>query len=327
MYHARHVPYCMGDIRALCTAATCRHHTTSNGEKNVTDIVPEDFVRLGGPPSELANILGPLADLVGTWVGNKGWNIIAMPGPGSLPSDAGNFILLVQPYIETLTISPIGAPVRNRGGAVDQFIGGLEYNLRINELNTMETLHVENGMWLNLADIRPDSGEGVEPPPEFTIARSATIPHGDSAMILGNAITSGGAPVIPNIDIRPPDIGTHAPFGYLETYILDQPIDVVNPNSQLQLAIAGQDIIGTTTLTLDSANHGGIVNIPFINSFADATRFQCTYWIETVRISETQTIQQLQYSQVIDIDFHQKFGEQPGLITWPHANVNTLLKQ
>lgn len=42
-------------------------------------------------------------DLQGTWVGNKGWNIIAVPSQGSTPESTGDFRLLVAPYIETLS--------------------------------------------------------------------------------------------------------------------------------------------------------------------------------------------------------------------------------
>ena len=63
----------------------------------------EGFVRLSSTPKVTDDALGPLAPLVGTWVGNTGWNMIA------LPQDKG-FLLLVRPYIETITFAPIGAP-------------------------------------------------------------------------------------------------------------------------------------------------------------------------------------------------------------------------
>lgn len=290
-------------------------------------IVPEKFVRLGGSPEQQSQTLGPLASLTGTWVGSKGWNIIAVPSPGSTPDDEGDFKLLVRPYTETITFVPVGAPVRNRGGALDQFVGALEYALRINDLETAEVLHVENGMWLYLGDIRPNSGTGAGLKPEFTIARIATIPHGDSALILGNSTVKNGAPGIPAINTLPPDIGTGV-LGYLDPYTQGQPIDVVNPNTVLQEDIKGQDILSTTTLVLDSKNQGGINNIPFTVQHADATRFQCFFWIETVQVPDSnQTFEQLQYTQIIDLVFHKKFGGAPGLITWPHVNINTLKKQ
>jgi hypothetical protein len=290
--------------------------------------MPQTFIRLGGSPDQISDDLGPLADLAGKWVGSHGWNIIAVPSAGSKPDDTGDFQLLIRPYTETITFAPVGAPVRNRGGDLDQFVGALEYDLRINDLETGEVLHVENGMWLYLGNIQPDSGKGGAPSPSFTLARSATIPHGDSALILGNSAVMSGPPNIPDINALPPDIGKSAPLGYLENYP-DQVDELVvkNPNATLRDTILGQNILSTTMLTLDSHNQGAVTNIPFIVQRANATRFQCTFWIETVKVpNSNQTFQQLQYSQIIDIDFHQKFGE-PGLITWPHVNINTLSKQ
>ncbi len=269
--------------------------------------------------------LGPLAGLLGSWTGSKGWNIIAVPSAGSEPDQEGAFELLVRPYTETITFSPVGDLVRNRGGAVDQFIGAVQYEMKVADLETNEALHVENGMWLYLDNIKPESPEDK---PKFSIARSATIPHGDSAMILGNSSQSKGAPTIPDISSEPPDIGAPKVLGYLDPYGTQVPglISVSNPNANLKEDIAKQTILETTTLSLDSANQGGVTNIPFINRFADATRFQCDYWIETVETEDNKTIQQLQYSQIVDLEFHKKFGKE-GLIIWPHVNINTLRKQ
>jgi hypothetical protein len=291
-------------------------------------IAPEAFIRLSGSQQQISDNLGPLADLAGTWVGSRGWNIIAVPSAGSEPNQEGDFQLLVRPYTETITFEPIGAPVRNRGGALDQFIGALAYELRISDRETSEVLHVEDGMWLYLGNIQPNSGTGAGPTPAFTIARSATIPHGDSVLILGDAAIELGAPNFPAINTIPTDIGHPKLFGYLDPYQAPvEGLNVPNPNATLQADIQGQDIVSTTTITLDSRNQGGINNIPFIVQRANATRLQCVLWIETVQVpGSNQTFQQLQYSQIIDLEFHQKFGE-PGLISWPHVNINTLRKQ
>ena len=39
------------------------------------------------------------------------------------------------------------------------------------------------------------------------------------------------------------------------------------------------------------------------------------------------TIEQLQYTQITDIEFHHPFGGGDGLIVWPHLNINTMRKQ
>lgn len=323
-------------LLALLTAGSA----TVFGEDAPPPIEPEKFVRLSGSHEQMSADLGPLAELVGKWVGSNGQNLIAVPALGSTPNSVGAFKLLVQRYTETITFTPVGAKVRNRGGSVDQYVGALEYNLQITNLENGEVLHVENGMWLYLGNIQPDSRSLT---PNFTIARSATIPHGDSVLALGNSVSANSAPTIPNIDTRPPDIGV-AQLGYLDPYDPPWPAgeNWVNPNALLQKRIQGQKILRTTTLTLDTLNAdvstntrwGGIHNIPFIKRHANATRFQGTFWIETVQVpNSNQTYQQLQYSQNTSLEFHKKFsksGTPPGLvglITWPHVNINTLLKQ
>jgi hypothetical protein len=287
----------------------------------------KNFVRLSSSSTDLKDLLGPLAKLAGTWSGSKGWNIIAVPSPGSTPDNEGDFQLLVRPYTETMQFIPVQVPVRNRGGAVDQFVGALEYNLRINDAQTNELLHIENGMYLYLENVQADKSTAAPTSPKFSIARSATIPHGDSVMVLGTFSESPGAPSIPDISTLPPDIGKPTILGYLDPYNAVVPgLNVPNPNDTLRQDLSGLEIQNTTTIALDTANSGGITNIPFINSFANATRMKAVFWIETVQASSTQLIDQLQYSQIIDLEFHKKFGK-PGLITWPHVNINTLKKQ
>lgn len=71
-----------------------------------------------------AETLGDLATLAGDWRGDQGWSITAMPAPGAPGALPAGFILDSKPYAETwrFEIMPGSAP--NRGGAVDQFIGG-----------------------------------------------------------------------------------------------------------------------------------------------------------------------------------------------------------
>jgi hypothetical protein len=268
------------------------------------------LTRIGRPAATSVEELGPLGDLVGTWVGAQGWELIAVP-------NADSFKLIVRPYVETLTFSPIGAPVPDRGGrAGDLMITGLLYETRINALDKPPgVLHIENGMWLYLG---PD------------IARLATIPHGDVLLALGTGSTSEGRPDIPKLDARPPNLGPQRPpLGYLDQYgEVVAPPNVQNVNEVLTVATADQNITRTTTLDVSTANGGGMLNIPFVSQNANATKFACTFWIETVTDPKTgQQVQQLQYSQQTDIRFLLQFGDPDQLITWPHVNVNTLHKQ
>lgn len=300
-------------------------------DNTMTTHTLDTFTRLDGTLEQQQELLGPLAPLVGTWAGSKGWNLIAVPQSGSNPRGQGDFQLLIAPYAEILTFTPIGAPVLNRGGDANQFIGGLQYEQRVVDLNNDQPLHIETGMWLYLGHIDKDPGGEALPAPKFTIARSGTIPHGDSVLILGTAIEQDGPPTIPPAVTLPQNLGTKVPFGYTDVYqTASQPglISAADLNKNLDADIKDQDIISTVIYVLDSNNEGAVKNVPFIDKHAVATRMQATFWVETVQVPQSkQTFQQLQYSQTIDMDFDKRFGGEPGLITWPHVNINTLKKQ
>src|SRR5689334_17458884 len=101
----------------------------------------QPFVRLSGPAHQVADSLGPLAGLVGTWMGSKGWEIIAVPAALGHPPRGEAFRLIVRPYIEIITFVPIGAPVPNRGYPDDLFITGVQYEMRITDAETNQPLH------------------------------------------------------------------------------------------------------------------------------------------------------------------------------------------
>ncbi len=268
--------------------------------------------RFGGSPQETVSIFGPLTNLIGTWVGSKGWNIVAVPN-----QDNG-FILLVAPYTETLTIAPLSTPTPNRGTHIIQEIPTLMYNLSIHNSLTGSLLHAENGTWLLLPEC----------PSGFSIARQASVPHGDSVLALGSPSANEGGPSIPEISTLPVS-GPDTPGGYTDPYIDYTPgINKVNPNQNLVEAIQGQTILQTTSLFVSTANQGGISNIPFITKNANTTQFQANFWIETVQVpGSAQTFLQLQYSQTTIIEFKPQFGNPSQLIQWPHVNINTLVKQ
>lgn len=278
----------------------------------MSEVTGTPFVRLSAPPPALIDQLGPLAGLTGTWFGNRGWNLIAVP-------HAKSFKLLVRPYVETITFEPIGALVPNRAPDETMFIPGLAYQLRIADAETNEAMHMENGLWLLIKDpLYPAATQ---------IARQTSVPHGDSLLALGSSCVTNGPPEIPDISSLPVT-GKGAPAGYTDPYLIPIPgLKPGNPNETLQKTIAGQNIVETTTLTVSTAPPGGIVNIPFIVKNADARHFACTYWIETVKDGSGNVFQQLQYSQQTDLFFLPRFDDPDLLILWPHINVNTLVKQ
>jgi hypothetical protein len=289
-----------------------------------------NFVRLSGTQEEISDLLGPLSNFEGTWAGTKGWNLITVPAAGSDPRGAGNFQIITQQYAETWSFVPVGAPVRNRGGSLDQFIGGLQYEQRVFNLETGEPLHVENGMLLNLTRVVTNPGDQQVSGQKFSIARLANIPHGNTCLLQGDAFFSSGPPTIPPLSVVPTNVGPIA--GYNEQFTLVPPTNPMfpafHPTETLQNAIAGQNITSTTTLVLDTANGGGILNIDFIAATATSTAMQAIFWLETVQPpGGGPLIQQLQYSQVINLEFDVPFGGGQGLITWPHVTINTMVKQ
>lgn len=269
--------------------------------------------RLGGKATETTSMFGPLTDLIGTWVGNKGWNLVAVP------NQHGSFVLLVQPYTETLTITPLSTPTPNRGTSTIQQVPTLMYQLRIHSNVDGSLLHAENGTWLLLEQC----------PDEFSIARQASVPHGDSLLALGGSSVINGAPAIQPISTLPVTGPGAMPLGYTDPYLTPQPgFNKTNPNATLLDAISGQTILSTTTISVSTANKGGITNIPFVTQNANTTSFEATFWIETVQSPATgNTFLQLQYSQTTIIEFIKQFHDPTRLIQWPHVNINTMVKQ
>jgi hypothetical protein len=275
----------------------------------------QGFVRLGSVPEKTADNLGPLASLLGTWVGSRGWNLIAVP-------DAKGFKLLVRPITEMMTVTPVGALVPNRGGpAGTLLIPALHYDLRVADAQTNEPMHIENGMWLLLDD-----------PSGSQVARLSTIPHGDSVLAIGTHSVVQGPPPIPDNSAFP-DTGQPAPLGYTDAYLNTRPpgFSPANPNQTLKDVIKTQKIVRTVMLSVSTAPNGGIVNIPFVVQHANLTKFTGVVWIETVQVTDSDgtvsEFEQLQYSQQADLNFLPRFDDPKRLIMWPHVTVNTLLKQ
>ena len=286
--------------------------------------------------------LGPLAGLQGSWVSvvpsnapANGWNVIAVPGPTS----TDGFTLEVIPYTETLTFTPV-VVAGNRGPIIngvqeEQNIVGLMYEQVITSVCTTDLcnkmgfgsgtqIHAETGMFLYLSNLSPN----------FSIARLSTIPHGNSLLALGNSNIQlptnndffGQASIAPSVVGGGPFDGS---LGYTdEQYTLQQFPDIfsqTDPNSFLQSTLGSSKLSSLTTLTLSTDNYeGGILNIPFIKSNINATKLDCTFWIETIAGPNGTAIDQLQYSQTINLVFPQTGNTQ--LIIWPHVTINTLTK-
>jgi hypothetical protein len=164
------------------------------------------------------------------------------------------------------------------------------------------------------------------------VVRLATIPHGDSLLAQGPTYEpQEGPPKIPPASTVPFFTETKQPVTgrYLEVLTgAERPAgitkaDIVDPNLLLKRAIRRQTILNTTVISVSTEPDGGIKNIPYIVTNADAVSMESTFWIETVRHPQSTrerplSFLQLQYSQSVILRFDN--------IDWPHVTVATLVK-
>ena len=77
-------------------------------------------------------------------------------------------------------------------------------------------------------------------------------------------------------------------------------------------------------------------NVPKLKNFVRLTgtnaqqhvapnKFSAVFWVEEVTVNNNSFLQ-LQYTQQTDFNFLPRFGE-PGLIMWPHINIDMWGKQ
>jgi hypothetical protein len=134
--------------------------------------------------------LGLLGELSGTWEG-EGFNLIARPDF----RDKANLYLQLNQTRETLTITPIGSAISNRGfGQDDIELFGLTYLQKIDDHRTGDILHLEPGVWIK----QPGTTypRQYPPPGGQIIARMASIPHGSTVLAQGNATRFTGPPTL-----------------------------------------------------------------------------------------------------------------------------------
>ncbi len=305
-----------------------------------------EFKGVEKPATELQDQLGPLAQLVGDngkgeWHG-KGFNTIWRPHP--LAEGGHDRFLELNLTEETLVFTKIEGAIPNRGLAMpDINLFGLTYLQQIKGLDPVEGLHIEPGIWVNV----PPTTNPIEP---ATVVRMASIPHGTTILAQGTFLTVPHGPEIANNNIIPFPIGTPNPpnsdfptaeaiFTELNLAIPTQfrqaSADVTqamveNPNSFIQNVIAGQNITSTTVLIISTAHTpvagGGTANTAFLEAAsappggnATAVEVSAIFWIETVTEPDGSHKLQLQYTQLVQLDFN-------GL-RWPHVTVATLHKR
>jgi hypothetical protein len=280
-----------------------------------------------GNAGELAERLGPLADLPGQWHGG-GFNLIARPDF----TGHNDIFLELSLTRESLVFNTIGSPIPNRGSAQDDIdLAGAHYLQQISDASTGGALHIEPGIWLSV----PATHVPQAPP---SVTRLACIPHGDALTANGSAfeLAPSLAPKIEPANTVPfaigsatPAPGTPNPF---PEYDLAAPTHfrtdsgllhgitqamVTNPNSVLEHRLAGQKVLRTQVLEVNTKAGGGVANIPFVAHNADAVAVSSTFWIEHVQ-GPRSVFLQLQYTQTVLLDF---LG-----LSWPHVSVATLIK-
>jgi hypothetical protein len=313
--------------------------------ENIKMELEQDFVFRPLPPVENTNHfpfpfvhpifprspLGPLASLAGSWSG-KGFNMIWRPHFPKAPQDRFLELNLTN---DAIKFEAISGPIPNRGLLQpDMNMFGLTYLQQIQDGNVHAGLHIEPGIWA----VVPTTTDPAEP---ATVVRMASIPHGTTILAQGTSSFKVGGPVIPNNNIFPFPIGGGAPITTFPEQKLATPsvfrsqppqtngisqsmLD--NPNSVLQEAIVGQDILFTTELSISTTPSpivgGGTSNTAFLSGAGDgpnavAAAMSATFWIEVIKGTPNKL--QLQYTQLVLLNFN-------GL-SWPHVTVGTLLKE
>jgi hypothetical protein len=298
--------------------------------------------------------LGPFALLPGTWANEptlpgRGWNMIALPFAPHNGSPSPTFRLLLNQYNEILSFFLVDKAVPNRGvgpalpGSTDfdQHVVTLDYEQGISQIAAEDfpvsglagapqlAIHHEPGLFLNMLDQVEPGGP--------TIARLATIPHGDAALALGTSTVADGAPVIPTVNSLPIGVNQDfannpylAPYKHFHDNFFKGLFDPTDPTALLKAANQGVDIVRTTKLEFDTTvASGGIHNIPFIVAQANASEMKATFWIQELADTDDygNPVLRLQYVQVVQLDFFPRFDGGPGRIKWPHVSINTLVKR
>lgn len=118
----------------------------------------------------------------------------------AVPSENFNFKVEADRYIETLkfTAGPINVPNKSVEHG-EQMAHAVLYEQNVNLAEEpFSPIHSENGMFL----LKVDDPKDPSPNPN-TIVRQATIPHGNSAVMLGKHSETAGKPTIGSADTRP----------------------------------------------------------------------------------------------------------------------------
>ena len=326
-------------------------------------------VNIGGKPSRPATLADGTVSIVGllegTWTSEaQGWNLIALP-----TSNNKTFRLLMNQYGETLSFNRFAdLDVPNRGvtpdssNDTDQKIDAIAYEQIVHQREVEDFppskltakngdgIHHEPGFFLQLRnhviaghteEVKKgvlEKGDDVE----LTIARQASIPHGNSVLAMGTIRTFDGPPKIVgdnpeigemgNEDATPERIketefkkNTYlAPYDHFEeNHFLGNVGDSkatkfpglfpTDANAILKFALSkfGKRVKKTTVLHFDTKYRNEqltstpISNIPFVVREANVTEMHADFWImELEKHDESEPAEFImQYSQTVYLEF------------------------
>jgi len=277
-----------------------------------------------------------LHDLSGHWVGT-GFTVIAIPSK----KPTGSFDLKTFHTHESFVASGVREGIRNAGATFEIFLNSLQYHQQVSDITTHKELHVEAGMWLYQPPTPDDTTK------TNLLWRSGTVPHGCTFL--------AGTDEPMTISKNPPDFDEEVistPFllhqednringSYIGPYEADPLPEsmnerygavaeniVISPFAFLERDNEDVTICETRTVSISSVapglSIGGVVNIPMLQSNANASQVEVTVYIEKVKDDDGSFFYQLQYVQEVYINFP---IEGFGMITWPHISVATLRKQ
>lgn len=288
--------------------------------------------------------------LNGVWQDNWGWNIISQPMPGQ--TSTADFALRVDPMRETIVFKKLGV-ARNVGiGGEEGFWDGMSYEISIrnpliedpNGHPDGKAIHQEMGHFL----IRVISEK--EPfallPPEHSgnklkgqIIRQAAIPRANSFMTHG-ILTIGSVEDALKSTFEDIDL-FYNPKIKTDDNVLQNQVNLQFQNAQQRINAVGGPNLEKLVSFLDQIP----VTAPqrrsrntkdWVFSFRQSSsptemasgqrvpnpvsigNLLSDFWIGD-RGENNERIEILQYNQKVNIGFNQ--------VEWPHAAVNTLIKQ
>jgi hypothetical protein len=201
-------------------------------------------------------------------------------------------------------------------------------------------------------NLDPFTGNPFDPD-AISAVNTAPFPVGTPMPVPG---TLGGFPPYDLSNLTPAAVNFRTPAGDtpatpLPAAILGVPMQdlIKDPTKLLTAALVGQNILSMVVINVstvdslqqvnpeDAANPidktfngggGGIENIPFLKTNADAATVFATFWIEKIQGSAPDSdFFQLQYVQTVFLNFPLIIpGKPPVPLTWPHVSVATLRK-